>query len=138
MNTFMVMVRNLFVIVARLKKYVSIFIFKTAPDNLFYTSKNIKIKEVLFIYPDQTLNNTNKFKWLYDSELFFSDLKKIYIDMSPDNIIIDDNIGNCFIRLKSKNDTIIIDMFDDTYVDTNIGKCANDVIFDIIPIFPMF
>ena len=60
------------------EKKISMQVFKMLPDSMFTPNpENDFLTNIEFIYPNNKLNITNKFKWAYSEEIDYSDLKEL-------------------------------------------------------------
>ena len=116
-------------------KLISIKIFETIPDNLFIfkNKDNIFIEKVFFCYFDIVLDVTNKFKWLYTDNIQFSELKQIYITMSPSSPKLEDYREHYFIIIHSKNEFVVMNISSNKYCVSSLENNIDDINFDIIP-----
>ena len=117
-------------------KIISMKIFETIPDNLFIfkNKDNDFIEKVFFCYFDITLDVTNKFKWLYTDDIQFSDLKQMYISMSPSPMKLKEYCEHYFIIVHSKKEFIIMNISIDKYCASALETIVDDINFDIIPL----
>ena len=129
------------IIYTNIEKKISLFIFKYIPNKYFkFTNRNKYIKSIVFNYLDDNKDVTNKFKWLYKDNIYYDDLKDLYLHifklnnnehMKQSNI----DINICNIIIESDNDCIIIDIINDKYCIKSIDNVMDNICFNIIPLY---
>lgn len=128
--------KNIYIFYLKIMKFIFIKMFEILPNKLFKSNKdNDFIKSVVFTYDDCVIDVTNKFKWIYNDKLSFSDLQNIYTMMAPKPILSEKQFQAYFITFEVKDSVIMLNIYDNSYytIEDNFTE-KNDIIFDTIPI----
>ena len=116
-------------------KKISMKVFEHIPNILFVHKPicNNFIDHVVFKYHNDELDVTDKFKWLYDDNLYYIDLKKLYNKLSTSSVEMTSKYS---IEIKTSHKTLIINTIDDKYYIISLGgSYTDDIHFGIIPIY---
>lgn len=116
-----------------IEKILSMGIFNTLSNNMFIYNNNENdfIESVFFKCSNDSIDVTNKFKWLYKDNINYSDLKKLY-----NEAIDNEDRKSKIIEIKTLNNTLLLNVDNDKYY-IKIGDeiTVDDIVFDSIPLY---